>query len=268
MTATTCSERSPSTAVTGRVVWVGMRFAAVTAALGGALCVSGCSGDTAVIPVSADGAVDAQVDATLAEAASEHPTDASTENAVAEGAPDVAEDRGAGGCVPYDAASLDALAVDAGSTLVQSVSPPCSVCHGADYSGNLVVVTGAYSANLTPDPATGLGCWTDEQITSAILVGRTPDGGSLCVMRRWSSQLSPDDAENVALFLRSLPAVSKAVTPTDCAAIGYGPDAGDGGLGDADAGDGSIADAGVRDGSLADAGDDPRDGGAVDARGQ
>jgi hypothetical protein len=34
--------------------------------------------------------------------------------------------------------------------------------------------------NLTSDPATGLGCWTDQQIQNAIVNGQDPEGGTLC----------------------------------------------------------------------------------------
>ena len=34
----------------------------------------------------------------------------------------------------------------------------------------------AYPSNITPDPATGIGTWSDEQIVAAIREGRRPDG--------------------------------------------------------------------------------------------
>src|SRR5215813_14385729 len=33
-----------------------------------------------------------------------------------------------------------------------------------------------YSSNITPDPKTGIGSWTDEQIITAIRLGRRPNG--------------------------------------------------------------------------------------------
>jgi len=75
--------------------------------------------------------------------------------------------------------------------------------------------------NLTPDKATGLGNWTDEQIVAAIRTGKTPDGRELSPVMPWPgfSHLSDQDALAIAAFLKSLPAVDNKVPgpfkPTD-----------------------------------------------------
>jgi mono/diheme cytochrome c family protein len=64
-----------------------------------------------------------------------------------------------------------------------------------------------YPPNLTPDPATGLGRWTDEQIVRAIRHGERPDGRRLAPVMPWPSYsaLTDADAAAVAAYLKSLP---------------------------------------------------------------
>jgi mono/diheme cytochrome c family protein len=64
--------------------------------------------------------------------------------------------------------------------------------------------------NLTPDKETGIGSWTSEQILSAIRTGKRPDGVELSPVMPYSafSHLSDEDAQAIAAFLKSLPAVS------------------------------------------------------------
>jgi mono/diheme cytochrome c family protein len=140
-------------------------------------------------------------------------------------------------CVVVDPSTLDAGLVEAGSSVANNVNPTCGTCHGPDYSGGMAV-GGALSKNLTPDPVTGLGCWTDDQIVTAILYGTTPDGTTLCAaMPRWSTRgVTNDQAHEIVQFLRSLPAVVNNVAPSACE---IPPDAGtDSGTDGGDAGDG------------------------------
>jgi mono/diheme cytochrome c family protein len=64
--------------------------------------------------------------------------------------------------------------------------------------------------NLTPDKETGLGQWTTDQIVSAIRTGKRPDGRQLSPVMPYPafSHLTDDDAQAIAAFLESLPAVS------------------------------------------------------------
>jgi mono/diheme cytochrome c family protein len=68
-------------------------------------------------------------------------------------------------------------------------------------------------SNLTPDDATGLGKWSLAQIVTAITTGVRPDGRMLAPIMPWRgfSNLTPDDAQAIALFLKSLPPVSNSV---------------------------------------------------------
>jgi hypothetical protein len=176
------------------------------------------------------------------------------EASVSEAGPDAgpdadggAGDGGDGGpaCTPVDA-SVDAAAAAAGMNIVETYY--CTGCHQNNLSGGLTV-SGATSKNLTPDPATGLGCWTDPQIVTAILYGTTPEGDTLCVMPQWATTgfhgltLDAGQAEQVVQYLRSIAPLSRVVAPTDCAALGFG-DAGT----DSAAADGG--DAGSQDGGV------------------
>ena len=67
--------------------------------------------------------------------------------------------------------------------------------------------------NLTPDKETGLGDWTSGQIIAAIRAGKTPEGRDLSPVMPYAafSRLTDADAEAIAAFLKSVPAVSNKV---------------------------------------------------------
>jgi mono/diheme cytochrome c family protein len=67
--------------------------------------------------------------------------------------------------------------------------------------------------NLTPEEETGLGQWTSDQIVIAIRTGKRPDGRELSPVMPYPafSHLAENDAEAIAAFLKSLPAVSNKV---------------------------------------------------------
>src|SRR4030095_15838512 len=67
-----------------------------------------------------------------------------------------------------------------------------------------------HARNLTPDPETGLGNWTSEQIVHALRTGNTPDGSQLAPIMPWmnfSNILDDNDAMAIAAYLKSLPPV-------------------------------------------------------------
>ncbi|HSE05432.1 MAG TPA: c-type cytochrome, partial [Methylomirabilota bacterium] len=71
-----------------------------------------------------------------------------------------------------------------------------------------------YSRNLTPDPDTGLGRWSEEEIVTAFTRGIARDGRRLDPMAMpwpWFARLTPEDARAVAVYLRALPAIANAV---------------------------------------------------------
>jgi mono/diheme cytochrome c family protein len=70
-----------------------------------------------------------------------------------------------------------------------------------------------HSPNITPDPETGIGDWTDEQVIVAIREGRRPDGTMLGPFMPFElyRELSDTDAQAIVAYLRSLPAVRQEV---------------------------------------------------------
>lgn len=82
---------------------------------------------------------------------------------------------------------------------------------GGDVGFNDPVKGVVVGPNLTPDKATGLGLWTDQQIANAFTLGRLPDGKLLSPIMPWPglSRLSEPDARAIVAFLRSLKPVSR-----------------------------------------------------------
>ena len=70
-----------------------------------------------------------------------------------------------------------------------------------------------YGPNLTPDPETGLGKWSEADIVKAIQTGVRPDGRGLVPIMPWPAfaKLTKSDAEAVAAYLKSLPPVRNKV---------------------------------------------------------
>jgi|SRR5271170_1449623 len=70
-----------------------------------------------------------------------------------------------------------------------------------------------YGQNLTPDKATGLGDWSNDQIVAAIRTGKRPDGGMLFPVMPYPAlaHLTDEDAQAIVAFLKSLPAVTNKV---------------------------------------------------------
>jgi mono/diheme cytochrome c family protein len=74
-----------------------------------------------------------------------------------------------------------------------------------------------YSSNLTPDPETGLGGWTDGEIVQALREGVRRDRTSLFPLMPvdWYQGMSDDDALALVAYLRSLPPVKNPVPRND-----------------------------------------------------
>ena len=72
----------------------------------------------------------------------------------------------------------------------------------------------AVVANITPDPETGIGNWTDSQIITAIREGRRPDGSLLgpAMPSRSYRHLADQDVEAIVAYLRSVPPVYNPIT--------------------------------------------------------
>jgi mono/diheme cytochrome c family protein len=84
---------------------------------------------------------------------------------------------------------------------------------GSDVGFSLPDRTTVVGRNLTPDPETGLGRWSVEQIVTALRSGVRPDGRVLSAVMPWASYstLSKVDAIAIAVYLKSLPPIRHAV---------------------------------------------------------
>jgi len=71
-----------------------------------------------------------------------------------------------------------------------------------------------YARNLTPDPETGIGTWTDEEIVRALRSGVRKDGSPIMPPMPWQNfaRMSPEDMTALIAYLRSIPPV-KHVAP-------------------------------------------------------
>ena len=69
------------------------------------------------------------------------------------------------------------------------------------------------AANITPDPGTGIGTWTDEQVIAALSHGVDKDGASLSPIMPWPyfQGMKPEDLKAIVAWLRTLKPVSNTV---------------------------------------------------------
>ena len=95
------------------------------------------------------------------------------------------------------------------------------VIPGAEESGqwlNMPDLPGHIVApNLTPDPQTGAGTWTDDQFARAIREGIGHDGRALFPMMPYQDfrQMSDEDLASIVVYLRSLPPVRSQLSKTE-----------------------------------------------------
>ena len=94
----------------------------------------------------------------------------------------------------------------------------CAFCHGGNGSGGLKASWRPFGTlwvrNISSDPETGIGKWSDGQIARAIRSGVRPNGQAL----HWQgmiwdhlSNLDEEDVRSVVAYLRTLPPVVKEI---------------------------------------------------------
>lgn len=83
---------------------------------------------------------------------------------------------------------------------------------GRRYDGPFGTV---YSTNITPDRDTGIGAWTDDQIVTAIRLGRRPSGERLLPVHPYPvfNGMAAADLGALVSFLRTVPPVRRANQP-------------------------------------------------------
>jgi mono/diheme cytochrome c family protein len=121
----------------------------------------------------------------------------------------------------------DATVMERGRYVIE-IAAACGICHttrGADgqllpnmkLAGGRIIVDRGFRAvvpNITPDPDTGIGRWSDAEIAAAIRDGRRPDGtliGPPMPIALYRG-LSDHDLIAMVAYLRAVPPVQHAVT--------------------------------------------------------
>lgn len=89
----------------------------------------------------------------------------------------------------------------------------------------------AYASNITPDPETGIGRWTDEQVIAAVREGRRSDGSLIGppMPIGFYRGLSDGDLRAIVAYLRSVPPVRHSVPKSEyrmALPAAYGPPVG------------------------------------------
>jgi len=121
--------------------------------------------------------------------------------------------------VPADFAQTDALA----RAKYLTEAADCEACHTADggkpFAGGLAFQTEfgtIYSPNITPDPKTGIGTWTDADFLKAVHRGISKDKGWLYPAFPYAAYTYLTDADALAIkaYLFSLPPQSNVPPPT------------------------------------------------------
>ena len=115
--------------------------------------------------------------------------------------------------------------LERGTYLMQSIVA-CGNCHtpqnengpipGMELAGGLIIEEDAFtaiSANITPDVATGIGGWTDEELAVGIREGLRPDGSLIGPPMPFEVYhgLADRDVAAIVAYLRSIPPVENAV---------------------------------------------------------
>lgn len=123
------------------------------------------------------------------------------------------------------AASAETL-LERGTYLMHSVVA-CGNCHtpkgpqgeipGMELAGGFRIDGGseftAVASNITPDPETGIGTWSDEQIITAIREGKRPDGATIGppMPIGMYHRMSDRDVRAIVVYLRQVKPVHNAV---------------------------------------------------------
>jgi mono/diheme cytochrome c family protein len=113
-----------------------------------------------------------------------------------------------------------------GRYLVETVAA-CGNCHtpkgpggpmpDKKFAGGDIIKHADFTAatpNITPDPETGIGRWTDDQVILAIREGRRPDGSLLgpAMPSRSYRNLADEDVKAIVAYLRSVTPVYNPIT--------------------------------------------------------
>ena len=119
-------------------------------------------------------------------------------------------------------ARAEAALIDQGRYL--ATAGDCISCHtrpkGAPFAGGLPLSTPfgvIYSANITPDLATGIGAWSEQQFARALHEGIAADGRRLYPAFPYTAytKVTDQDVHAIYVYLRSLKAVRYTPPPNE-----------------------------------------------------
>jgi mono/diheme cytochrome c family protein len=127
-----------------------------------------------------------------------------------------------------------AARLERGRYLVTSAETPCILCHSPlDTGGGVLKVKNGMAfagrswepdglpfvtaPNLTSDPETGVGSWTDDQLARAIREGISHDGRTLFPAMPYGfyRHMSDEDLASIVVYLRSLPPIRNPLARTN-----------------------------------------------------
>lgn len=124
--------------------------------------------------------------------------------------------------IPAGAQGTTYTTIERGRDLVNAGD--CASCHtdegGKPYAGGLAVPTPfgtIYSTNITPDPATGIGKWSEQEFYRAMHDGIRRDGKHLypAFPYPWFTKVSREDVRAIKAFLDTLTPVRQENKPTE-----------------------------------------------------
>ncbi len=96
-----------------------------------------------------------------------------------------------------------------------------NILPGTEFSGEVMPIENLpgriVAPNITPDPETGAGNWTDDQLARAVREGIGHDGRALFPMMPYTKyrNMSDEDLASIIVYLRSVPAVHHQLPTTD-----------------------------------------------------
>ena len=128
-------------------------------------------------------------------------------------------------CAAFASVAVAETPLERGRYLMNSIVA-CGNCHtrqspsgpqaGRELAGGTPFVEGfgkSFASNITPDPESGVGRWSDEQLITAIREGKRPDGSLIgppmpIVLYR---NLSDRDVRAIVAYMRSVPSIRNLV---------------------------------------------------------
>jgi mono/diheme cytochrome c family protein len=133
-------------------------------------------------------------------------------------------------CLADAAFAQDPRLIERGASLMNSIVA-CGNCHAQrDKEGRVLADKGpsggfvfdeepfrAIAANITPDPETGIGKWTEAQIVRAIREGIRPDGTLIGppMPVGFYHRMADDDVNAIVAWLRAQPPIRNAVPKSE-----------------------------------------------------